>query len=188
MEYYKKDALANTSLFLFRRFAFSALIVFCGSSLVLQVFLADLLSMGLLIYFITVKPMVDTWNNLIQIVNELVVLICIVSMFQFSNYVPRAEDRYDLAYNFLYVVAVDIVLNIVFLIFTIVKKIFLACRGFLTRRKAKKSLDMNVLDQKNVILEGKTTKMTTENGTRTSLMKGGSLSTLNKGLESESHE
>ena len=35
LEYYKKAALANTSFFLLRRLLFAAVIVFCGSSLVL---------------------------------------------------------------------------------------------------------------------------------------------------------
>ena len=65
LEYYKKSALANTSFFLLRRLLFAALIVFCGSSLVLQVFLADILSTLLLIYFIVSQPMVDTWSNVI---------------------------------------------------------------------------------------------------------------------------
>lgn len=53
LEYYKKSALSNTSFFLLRRLLFAALIVFCGTSLVLQVLLADILSTLLLIYFIT---------------------------------------------------------------------------------------------------------------------------------------
>ena len=35
LEYYKEAALSNTSFFLLRRLLFAALIVFCGSSLVL---------------------------------------------------------------------------------------------------------------------------------------------------------
>ena len=65
LEYYKETALANTSFFLSRRLLFAAVIVFCGSSLVLQVVLADVLSTLLLIYFITQRPMVDTWINVL---------------------------------------------------------------------------------------------------------------------------
>ena len=144
LEYYKKAALANTSLFLLRRLLFAAVIVFCGFSLVLQVILADILSTLLLIYFIVAKPMVDIWSNAMQILNELVVLVCVWSMFLFSNYVPNVETRYDLAYLFLYFVAADMVLNVLYLVLTVVKKIYYACRSYFTRRQAKKDRAMNV--------------------------------------------
>lgn len=82
--------------------------------------------------------MVNVWSNMIQIVNEVVVLTCVWMMFLFSNYVPKAESRYDLAYFFLYVVAADVVLNVLYLIYTIVQKIYLTCRNVFTRRRAKK--------------------------------------------------
>ena len=59
VDYYKDEALSHTSFFLTRRLLFAFVIVFCGKSLVLQVFLADILSTLILIYFITVKPMIN---------------------------------------------------------------------------------------------------------------------------------
>ena len=96
--------------------------------------LADILSTLLLIYFITQKPMVDFWSNAVQIYNELVVLTCVWSMFVFSNYVPSAETRYELAFYFLYFIAGNMVINVIFSIVTIIKRIYDACRSFFIRR------------------------------------------------------
>ena len=130
LEYFKMGALSNTSFFLCRRILFAALIVFGEGYLVFQVMAADVLSTLLLIFFITQRPMIDVWNNFVQIFNELVVLVCVWFLFHYSDYVVNPETRYDLAYYFLYIVATDIVINVLFLIYMIVKKIYMACRSF----------------------------------------------------------
>ena len=79
-----------------------------------------------------------------QICNEVFVLVCVWLMFLFSNYVPNAETRYDLAYLFLYFVATNMVLNVLYLVFTIVRKIYYASRNYFTRRQAKKDRAMNI--------------------------------------------
>ena len=79
-----------------------------------------------------------------QICNEVFVLVCVWLMFLFSNYVPNADTRYDLAYLVLYLIAADIVLNVLFLVFTIVRKIYQACRKYFIRRQAKKDRAINV--------------------------------------------
>lgn len=67
-------------------------------------------------------------------------------MFLFSYYVPSAEDRYDLAYIFLYFIAFNMTLNVLYLVFTIERKIHSACRSFFIRRRARKAKAMNVID------------------------------------------
>ena len=98
---------------------------------------ADALSTILLAFFLTVRPMVDKLNNCIQIVNELVVLVCIWLLFWFTNYVPQADTRYDLGWYVLYFIGADIALNVGFLIFNLVKKIYVAIRTAIYRHKAK---------------------------------------------------
>ena len=138
IDYYKERALANTSFFLLRRLLFSAVIVFCGSSLVLQVLLADILSTSLISYFILVKPSDSTMGNLIQIINELTVLTCVWLMFHFSGFVAEPELRYDLAYYFLYFVGVDVAINVLYLGYFLIDKIYRAIRTCLSKRRAKK--------------------------------------------------
>ena len=65
VDYYKEKALSHTSFFLTRRLLFACVVVFCGSSLVFQVFLLDILSTLMLVYFITVRPMMDWRVNLV---------------------------------------------------------------------------------------------------------------------------
>ena len=146
LDYYKKEALWSTSFFLLRRILFAGVIVFCEGSLVAQVVLSDILCTLLLIFLILVKPMVDTWNNCVQIINEVVVLVCIWLMFHNSDYVGNPETRYDLAYIFLYLVATDVALNITYLIVSITSKIIVACRSYFTKRKAKRGVDLKVKD------------------------------------------
>ena len=137
MEYYKDKALPNTSFFLARRLLFAFVIVFCGSSLVLQVFLGDVLSTLMLAFFISVRPMNDNFNNCIQVVNELTVLTCVWLLFHYSDFVGSPDTRYDLGFYFMYLIAIDIIFNVVFLIYTVVKKIYLEIRSFFVRRRTK---------------------------------------------------
>ena len=152
LDYYKKTALPNTSLFFLRRILFAALIVYCTSSIVLQIFLADILSTLMLVYFITVAPMNDSLSNWIQITNEIVVLVSVWLMFHFTEYVKDPATRYLLAFNFLYFIASDIILNIAVLIFTIIKKIYLSCRSCFANRRAKKIMEQKTqaeIEKKN---------------------------------------
>ena len=96
--------------------------------------------------------MVDFWSNAIQIFNELVVLTCVWSMFIFSDYVPSAETRYELAFLFLYLIAADMILNVLYLIFTIVTKIYSACHNFFTKRKAKQVMPIHVSPTEQLLI------------------------------------
>jgi len=144
LDYYKDKALPYTSFFLARRFIFAFVIVFCGSSLVLQVFLADLLSTLLLVFFISVGPMNDKFNNFIQVVNELTVLTCVWLMFHYSEFVASPETRYDLGFYFMYLVAVDVILNMLFLLYIVVKRIYMACKSIFIKAKARQNIKTKV--------------------------------------------
>ena len=98
----------------------------------------DVISTLLLSYFISVLPMVDTVNNVIQISNESVVLVCQWLMFLFTDYVRDPRQRNDFAWYYLYFIFADVVANVAFLIFTLVKKVYQAIRRiFLKKRLAK---------------------------------------------------
>ena len=87
IDHYDRRALKNTSLFAGRRLLFAFIIVFCKGSIVLQVFLADILSTILLCFYLSVFPMDGVMNNGVQIFNEVVVLICIWLLFHQTYYV-----------------------------------------------------------------------------------------------------
>ena len=64
-------------------------------------------------------------------------LVSIWLMFHFTEFVTDPEDRYNLAFYFLYFVAFDVALNVILLVFTLLKKIFLALKLCCLRRIAK---------------------------------------------------
>lgn len=74
-------------------------------------------------------------NNFVQIFNESVVLLIVISLVLFTDFVPNPVDRYDLGYALLYIIAFNIAVNITVLIFTIVYKIYSACRSFFIKRR-----------------------------------------------------
>ena len=82
--------------------------------------------------------MVDTTNNVIQVINEVVVLISVWLMFHFTLFVGEAQTRYDLAWNFLYIVGADVVINILLLFYFVANKIYGACKRKFMARKARK--------------------------------------------------
>ena len=90
LDYYKRNSLVNTSLFLWRRLIFAFVIVFLSFCVVLQIFLIDVLSTLLLCFYLSVHPMWDGLNNAIQVINELVVLLCVWLMFHYTLYVEDA--------------------------------------------------------------------------------------------------
>ena len=61
-------------------------------------------------------------------------LICVWLMFHYSEYIPSAEKRYDLAFYFLYLVAIDVILNVLLLIYIVVKRIYVAIKDYFVRR------------------------------------------------------
>ena len=139
LDYFKKRSIMNTSLFLMRRTCFAFVIIFCSSSIVLQVAMADVFSTLLLAYHLSVFPMMDRLNNAIQIFNECAVLVCIWLMFHFTPFVGSPHTRYDLAWGFLYFIAIVAGINFVFLLWFIVKKLYWALwKYFAKKRKSKK--------------------------------------------------
>ena len=106
-----------------RRTLYAFIIVFCGSSIVLQVLAIDVLCTLLIAFYITVGPMIDKANNFIQIFNEVIVLVSLWMMFRFTYFVADAYTRYDLAWQFLYLLIFNVAINVLFLIVVIIKKI-----------------------------------------------------------------
>lgn len=150
LDYYKVKALPNTFWFLSRRLAFSAVIVFCTKSIVLQVMLADVLSTLLLVYFLCVGPMYDRVNNCIQFVNEAFVLASVWMMFHYTEYVGSPETRYDLAFYFMYFIGVDVALNVLLLVYNIIKKVIQAIQMAVKKSKAKSVQQKKVQDRQGL--------------------------------------
>ena len=99
----------------------------------------------------------DNFNNFIQVVNELTVLICVWLMFHYTEFVASPDTRYDLGFSFMYLVAADVILNVLFLIYVVVKKIYMACRSIFVRRRARQNMLLKVQQSKQQAIEKKKT-------------------------------
>ena len=64
-------------------------------------------------------------------------MVAVWSMLLFTEYVPEPVQRYEFAFPWLYMLAVDVALNVLVLIFVLVRKIYTAIRNAFKKRKAK---------------------------------------------------
>ena len=72
--------------------------------------------MFLLAYYITVLPMSSRINNFIQIFNEVVVTLAIVTIFLFTDYVEDPELRYEFGKYFIDIFFLNLIINLLVLI------------------------------------------------------------------------
>ena len=134
------EALVFTTIFLARRCAFAFVIVNVVSTVTFQVLCLDLLSTMVLSYYLLVFPMQDCLNNFIQIFNEIVILVCIWSLFLFTNYVPEPELRHQFGEYFIQFIIFNCGVNLVCLVVMILASIFSAIKTWFKRRTAKKKI------------------------------------------------
>ena len=127
-------AFAFSVYFCLRRLAIAFVIGQVRRTIVFQIYLLDIASTLMLSYFIVILPMNGRINNMIQIFNELVVLICIQCLFLFTNYVPDPSLRYNMGNKVLYLVAYNVLVNLMVLILTLLQKIYRGIRNWYVRR------------------------------------------------------
>ena len=141
VEVYKgPGAFAFTLYFCMRRLIFAFVITRVLDTIVYQILLLDLGSTLMLAYFVSALPMADKLNNAIQIFNETAVLVCIWSMFLFTNYVGSPEVRHNMGQKVLFFVALNIFINLVVLLVVLIRKIWKAIRIWFIKRKLKKAM------------------------------------------------
>ena len=102
-----------------RRLVFAYVITNVGFNMVTQVLILDFTCTAVLGYYLTVFPMKNGINNGIHIFNEIVVILCVQYLFLFTNYVPDPVLKYDLAVYFIGIIALNLGLNVLLLIFNI---------------------------------------------------------------------
>ena len=112
-----------------------------------QILVSDCLSTLLLAYYLRVMPMVDNLSNLVQIINECFILVCTWLILQFTLYVPEVELRHDQALYFLQVALINIILNVLVLLFIVLKRIFLAIKGYFTKLMLKRRQNSKLQDK-----------------------------------------
>ena len=102
--------------------------------------------------------MTDNFNNRLQIFNEIVVLICIWLLFHSTQFVESPEQRYDLGWYFLYFVAFNVGVNILFVIYITIKKIYQKIRICCFKRQAKNQKDIVIAPKKAEIEQAEKSK------------------------------
>jgi len=116
----KPFALLFTPLFCVRRFVFALIAVVSENHLV-QLFVTIYASLVLIFFYVTVWPMNDKVNNLMQLCNELFLLTCIHFMFAFTDYTVDPVKRFKIGFAYLIFIGVNIAVNIVLIGRTLVK-------------------------------------------------------------------
>ena len=67
--------------------------------------------------------MIDWQNNTAQIFNEFSLLIICIMMFNFTDFIPDPEERYKVGWLFLYIIYLNVGINLVIVVALIIKKI-----------------------------------------------------------------
>jgi hypothetical protein len=109
-------------------------------SLVFQIMVTDMTVLAMLCFYVANKPMVDKPNNFIQIFNECVISLCIVSMVVFTNFVPNPVDRYNYGYKLIYFIGASVLVNMSILAINIVKIVYKVIKKCLFKKKLTKHI------------------------------------------------
>ena len=120
----KHSCLTYTMLFLYRRLLFAVVIAFCKVNVVLQVFLSSWSSIGLLAYLFLWQPMEADHYDFLASFNEAALCLAFYMMLLFTEYVPKPELRYSFGNLFLFLLYINMGLNLILLGFEILRMVF----------------------------------------------------------------
>jgi len=121
-------ALLHTPLFLVRRLFFALAVVILSGSPLLQIFTTMHVSLVLILFYVTVWPMEDTANNVLQLSNEVFFYTCTCFLLVFSEYTVDPVKRYQIGWVFLGILAANIIANILVIASTLASKVKDYCK------------------------------------------------------------
>lgn len=119
-------------------------------SIVLQILAGDAAILGMLSFYVAGAPMLDKFNNFIQIFNEIIVCLALASLVLFTDFIGDPVERYEWGYTLLKLIAASVMVNVFILLATIVFVIYNAIRKLFFKRKIAKK--MKELEAKKVAL------------------------------------
>ena len=134
----KHSCLTYTMLFLYRRLLFAVVIAFCKVNVVLQVFLSSWSSIGLMAYLFLWQPMEADHYDFLATFNEAALCLAFYMMLLFTEFVPKPELRYAFGNLFLYLLYMNMGLNLILLGFEIFRMILRNLKRRLFHRKLRK--------------------------------------------------
>ena len=119
----KSSVYHYTMSFLTRRFVFAFTIAICKVNIVLQIYLSIFGSLALISYLLYWNPMEADHYDFLCIFNECVLYICIAVSLLFTEFVPEPETRYMFGNYFLYMLYINLGLNMLLLGYEITRQI-----------------------------------------------------------------
>ncbi|CDW71173.1 UNKNOWN [Stylonychia lemnae] len=108
-QYWKTHTLFVVFHFLLRRMIFALSLIYLDMEV--QLALQMIISLGLLTYYISYQPMRKSFQNRLEVYNELTFLICLCQCFLFTEYVDDVKLRYQIGVLFIVIVVLNIVTN-----------------------------------------------------------------------------
>ena len=104
--------------------------------------------------------MIDLENNTIQIFNEVSLLVICTMMFNFTEHIPNAEERYKIGWIFLYLIYFNVGVNLFIVVALIIKKIKIQSQQklFIKRQRAKLRMEAEHNRAIDVLGKGKSKK------------------------------
>jgi hypothetical protein len=136
----KDSCLHYTMSFLLRRLVFAITVAFINFSIVTQVLISIYGSLILLSYLLLWKPMEGAHYNFLAIFNESILCFCFYSVLLFTEYVGDPSVRYVFGSYFLFVLYVNLGMNLLVLAYEILCQLARSFRRFFHHRRLRKEL------------------------------------------------
>lgn len=89
-------------------------------------------------YLVVWEPMEANHYDFLAVFNEAILCVSCYLMFLFTDYVPMPEDRYQFGYLFLYVLYINLGINLLLLGFEISRMVHKNLKRYFLHRKLKK--------------------------------------------------
>lgn len=130
LNYYKLPSLSMLTLKMYRKLFFVVVALFITFNNVAQMTILMYCQIGMLLYFILIKPMDGNIGNGLQLICEYAIYSGTIIGMLFTDYVYSPESRYKLGTFFVSPLITALVLVILTLSFTIAFKFKFAVEGF----------------------------------------------------------
>jgi len=82
-----------TLIYLLRRLAIAAIIVFLGHNVVLQIVLLAYMQMAYIVYIGLAKPLAESSDNFNELRSEVFVMLCIYHLYYFTDWVAASSTE-----------------------------------------------------------------------------------------------
>ena len=111
--------LWNITFFFLRRIIVTACTVFFIKQVFIQIWAINIISLGLLVFYIGQQPFTSRFVFNLEVLNELFIYISSFFLMCFTDFVPNPVDRYDIGAIYFYLICSLIVINLVYIVITV---------------------------------------------------------------------